>query len=114
MPTEDRKVGPLGAPGTRDTDLIPDSLVDKAPATWRRADVLTFLQHNQDRCGLGDEDIAIFKRECIGGSTLIGLTREILLGVHFKMKFGPADQIAQMIEILNPTGMFLFTLCKVC
>ncbi|CAG8803775.1 2540_t:CDS:1, partial [Gigaspora rosea] len=74
--------------------------VEMVDQKWKKADVINFLQENQDKLDLEDDDIDIIKKNRVSGPAFLSLTLETLTQKDgsFVLSYGPAKVIADLIN----------------
>ncbi|CAG8698767.1 1086_t:CDS:2, partial [Ambispora gerdemannii] len=80
------------------SDNIPLPSVEVVDQKWKKADVINFLQENQDKLDLEDDDIDIIKKNRVSGPAFLELTLEKLLASPYKLPGGPAEVIANLVN----------------
>lgn len=77
--------------------------ISSNPTTWKRKDVIAYLNLKREELDLDEKYIKIFEKNEVTGLGLLVLTYDDLVNKHgeFQLSFGTAKIIINLIEELN-------------
>ncbi|RUO95342.1 hypothetical protein BC936DRAFT_144370, partial [Jimgerdemannia flammicorona] len=90
-----------GSAGRPRNPLVPDHLQTKDVYRWSYDDVVAFLSANLETWELEDAQYQIFKKEKIGGKSLLLLTKDDFLIRPFELPLGSALAIVLIVRDLK-------------